>query len=56
MPHLMAAELYSIGLTYFNKARPLALLHDMSHLTFGVLVDPRAFLMAASLSDPVLVL
>ena len=56
MPHLTAVELHSIGLTYFNKAQPMAILHDMLHLTSVALEDLRAYEMAENLSDPVLVL
>ena len=56
MPHLTETELHSIGLAYYNEVQPPALLHNMSHLTSGVLVDPMAYKMGANLSDPVLVL
>ena len=56
MLNLTAAELLSISLAYYNKACPPTLLHDMSHLSAGMLVNPRAYEIASSLSDPTLVL
>ena len=56
MLNLTAAELLSISLAYYNKACPPTLLHDMSHLSAGMLVNPRAYEIASSLSDPMLVL
>ena len=56
MPHNTATGLHSIGLAYHHQAHPPALLHDMSHLTSGMLINPRALEAASNLTDPTLVL
>ena len=56
MPHIMAAELHSIGLSYHRQARPPALFHNMSHLTSGMLINPRTLKVVSNLLDPAFVL
>merc|ERR1712082_595102 len=50
-PNLNPAELFKIGLAFAKTNRAPPLPFDMSHLNSGMLIDGRAFHMAASLSD-----
>ena len=54
--NMEASELFKIGLEFAieNQAPPMP--HNLSHLQNGMLIDGRAYMLAASLSDPDMVL
>ena len=56
LPHINPEALFRIGLEFARRNGAPPLLHDLSHIQAGTMLDGRAYEMAATLTDPFLVL
>ena len=50
-PHINPADMYHLGLERHRSARPPPFFHDLSHLEGGLMINPRAYVLANSISD-----
>ena len=50
-PHVNPADLYHLGLERHRTVRPPPFFHDLSHLEGGLMVNPRAYVIANSISE-----
>ena len=53
-PHVHPADFYHIGLQRHRAAPQPAYLHDMSHIENGLMINPRAYVLANSITDTTL--